>query len=121
MFIFLFICCMLIPGTMIGFGLLWKSNPPQNINALYGYRTSMSMINKDTWSFAHRYIGRIWYLSGIITAAVSAIFLIGIKNSPNFEMNTVYLTFLQMAIFCIGLIPTEKALNKTFDKNGQRK
>ena len=121
MFVFLFICCMLIPGTMIGTGLLWKSNPPKNINYIYGYRTSMSMKNKDTWNFAHRYIGRIWYLSGIITTVLSVIILFVFKNSIKFESITIYLVFIQMALLCVGIIPTEISLCKNFDKNGQRK
>ena len=112
---------MLIPGTMIGFGLLWKSKPPKNINDLYGYRTSMSMKNKDTWNFAHRYIGRIWYLSGIITTVLSVIILFIYKNSIKFESITIYLVFIQMAILCVGGIPTESLLHKNFDKDGQRK
>jgi len=121
MFIFLFICCMLVPATMIGFGMLWKAHPPKNVNALYGYRTSMSMKNKDTWDFAHRYIGRIWYLSGIITAVLSVIILFIFKNSIEFEAITIYLVFIQIALLCVGIIPTEISLNKNFDKNGQRK
>lgn len=121
MFVFLFICCILIPATMIGFGLLWKSNPPKDINDLYGYRTSMSMKNKDTWNFAHRYIGRIWYLSGIITTVLSVIILFIYKNSIKFESITIYLVFIQLTILCAGAIPTEISLNNNFDKNGQKK
>lgn len=121
MFMFLFICCMLVPVTMIGFGTLWKSNPPKNINDLYGYRTSMSMKNKDTWNFAHKYIGQIWYLSGIITTVLSVIILFVFKNSTKLESITIYLVFIQIALLCVGIIPTEISLNKNFDKNGQRK
>ena len=121
MFIFLFICCMLVPGTMIGFGMLWKNNPPKNINDLYGYRTSMYMKNKDTWKFAHKYIGRIWYMSGIVTTVLSVISLFIYKNSIKFEEITIYLVLIQIALLCVGIIPTEISLNKNFDKNGLRK
>ena len=106
---------------MIGFGLLWKSNPPKDISDLYGYRTSMSMKNMDTWNFAHRYIGRIWYVTGIITTALSVIILIVFKNSIEFESITIYLVFIQLALLCAGIIPTEISLYKKFDKNGQKK
>ena len=121
MFVFLFICCMLIPATMIGFGLLWKSNPPKNINDLYGYRTSMSMKNKDTWNFAHRYIGRICYISGVITTIISVIILFIFKNSVKFESITIYLVFIQLAFLFAGIILTEISLKKNFDKNGQKR
>ena len=32
----------------------------------FGYRTKMSMKNKDTWEFAHKYCGKLWYVWGII-------------------------------------------------------
>ena len=98
-----------------------KNKPPKNINDLYGYRTSMSMKNKDTWNFAHRYIGRIWYMSGIVTTVLSVIILFIYKNSIKFEEITIYLVFIQMALLCIGIIPTEISLNKSFYKNGLRK
>lgn len=39
---------------------------PKEINAVFGYRTTMSMKNKDTWEFAHKYCDRIWYVCGCI-------------------------------------------------------
>ncbi|MDR1668548.1 MAG: SdpI family protein, partial [Oscillospiraceae bacterium] len=63
--IFMLIIDMLIPITMIGFGSYFvKSGGPQEINTLFGYRTSMSMKNKDTWAFAHKYCGKLWRLIG---------------------------------------------------------
>lgn len=53
MFVFLLVMNSLIPVTMIIFGILWKSHPPKSINWAYGYRTSMSMKNNETWKFAH--------------------------------------------------------------------
>lgn len=42
MWFFSLFSCLLIPGTMVFFGLLWKKRPPKDVNPLYGYRTSMS-------------------------------------------------------------------------------
>ena len=57
--IFMLIMVLLIPLMMIGFGRLFLKKAPGTINAAFGYRTSMSMKNKDTWEFAHRYCGRL--------------------------------------------------------------
>ena len=46
--IFMLIMDLLIPVTMIGFGSYFMKNAPKEINAVFGYRTSMSMKNKDT-------------------------------------------------------------------------
>ena len=36
---------------------------------IFGYRTSMSMKNKDTWEFAHKYCGKVWYVCGMVNVA----------------------------------------------------
>ena len=59
-FWFLFICNMLIPVTMLVLGYLFKGiHFPKDVNALCGYRTSMSMKNEKTWKFANAYWGKI--------------------------------------------------------------
>ncbi|WP_268051132.1 SdpI family protein [Clostridium ganghwense] len=52
----------IISFTMIGFGLLFMKKPPKEINSTFGYRTTMSSKNKDTWNFAHRYAGIVWFI-----------------------------------------------------------
>ena len=58
--IFMLIMDLLIPFTMIGFGKMFLKKAPDQINYVFGYRTSMSMKNQDTWVFAHHYCGKIW-------------------------------------------------------------
>lgn len=55
----------LIPLLMMLFGWLLKHKTPRK-NAIYGYRTSMSMKNNDTWVFANRYCGKLWIKCGLI-------------------------------------------------------
>lgn len=50
---------LLIPLTMIGFGKLFLTKAHKNINATFGYRTTMSMKNKDTWEFVHKFCGKM--------------------------------------------------------------
>lgn len=50
--IFMLIMDLLIPFTMIGFGKMFLKKAPDQINYVFGYRTSMSMKNQDTWVFA---------------------------------------------------------------------
>ena len=52
--IFMLIMDLLLPFTMIGFGRYFTKKAPKEINSVFGYRTSMSMKNKDTWEFAHK-------------------------------------------------------------------
>lgn len=109
--------------TMIVFGCFFKKNAPKNINYLFGYRTKMSMKNKDTWEFAHLYIGNLWLKIGWILLFLSIagmLFVIGkLENTVGTAggiICNVQLIFLVATIF-----PTEAALKKTFDKNGLRR
>ena len=60
--IFMLIMDLLLPFTMIGFGRYFMKKAPKEINSVFGYRTSMSMKNKDTWEFAHKYCGDLTIL-----------------------------------------------------------
>lgn len=51
--IFMLLMNVIIPFTMIGFGKYFCKSGPKDINMAFGYRTGMSMKNKETWVFAH--------------------------------------------------------------------
>ena len=82
--IYMLIMDLLLPFTMIGFGKYFLKTAPKNINTEFGYRTSMSMKNKDTWIFAHKYCGKIWFISGLIMLPLSVIVMMfvfgGLEN-----------------------------------------
>lgn len=113
----------IVPFTMIGFGKMFLNNAPGEINWAFGYRTSMSMKNRDTWEFAHKYIGKIWYTWGIFLLAPSILPLFFVINRGEDAIGTLGgIIFMVQIVFLIGSIfPTEKALRKTFDKNGNRR
>ena len=62
--IFMLLCVLMIPLTMIYFGQRFFKSPPKSINATFGYRTTMSMKNQETWKLAHTVCGRYWYCCG---------------------------------------------------------
>lgn len=65
----------LIPSLMTGAGwMIWK-HPPKTINTLYGYRTTMSSLNQNTWRFSQEYAGRLWVRWGIRMMPVSILLL----------------------------------------------
>lgn len=112
---------MLMPLASLFIGILWRNHPPADINGMYGYRTTMSKLNNDTWDYAHRYFSKISLWIGIVSLVLSALLLALIINKNNFEVNVLYLVFGQIAVFSAGIIPTEIALRKHFDNNGNRK
>ena len=120
MFIFLLVCSLLVPLSMIILGKRWENNPPEDINGLSGYRTTMSRLNKDTLSYAHKYWGKINFCIGVILAVISSAFVLYIQGRPDFETLIVYLVFAQIAIMALTIIPTEIKLNNVFTKEGYR-
>ena len=107
--------------TMIGFGYLFVKHPPSEINSAIGYRTPMSSKNKDTWNFAHRYSGKVWIKSGIITGVLSVIFIIALQNLKNYDQLIFGMFYIQIVVLMLVIPLTEIALRTTFDKRGIRK
>ena len=114
---------LLIPLTMIGFGRLFLAKAPKNINATFGYRTTMSMKNKDTWEFAHKFCGKLWFRCGVVLLPISVIPLIFVLNKSIDTIGTVGGIICEIQLIpLVGIIfPTEVALKKTFDSNGVRR
>lgn len=117
------ISTLLMPLSMIIFGVLFRKKPPKKINYVYGYRSPMSVKNKDTWEFAHHYAGTLWYKWGLITLFVTIIVMLMTlgKDIELVGKVAVGIIILQ-SIPMIGIfIPTEMALRKHFDKDGNRR
>ena len=57
--IFMLAIGLLIPLTMVCFGKLFLTKVPKKINMMFGYRTAMSMKNRNTWEFVHKMIGKL--------------------------------------------------------------
>jgi len=108
---------------MIVFGIIFIIKPPKTINTIYGYRTDMSMKNKETWAFAHNYCGKIWFVIGLIILMPSIIAMIFIFGKDIIELSVfgLIICLIQTVVMVIPLIPTEIALRKNFDSYGNRK
>ena len=46
----------LIPLVMVICGMSYTKRAPKRISKLAGFRTKMSMKNRDTWEFAHKHL-----------------------------------------------------------------
>lgn len=122
-FIGLFLCNLIIPVIMVVAGYMMYRHPPKNINAVVGYRTPMSCKNADTWAFAHDYCGKLWLKYGIILLVASAAAQLPFIRSSSDALGvmTLVLEGIQVAALVLSVIPTEKALKKNFDENGNRR
>lgn len=123
--IFMLVTDMIIPLIMIGFGRLFWKAAPKEINILFGYRSNMSMKNRDTWEFAHQYCGRLWYRWGLILLPVTiiAMLVIAVMGKGTGFVGTAggIVCLIQLVPLIGAVFPTERALRRTFDKDGNRR
>ena len=134
--IFMLVMNLLIPITMIGFGKMFMRNSPRAINGIFGYRTAnsmknmdsrtamypYSMKNMDTWQFAHKYFGKRWYKLGwliLLPSILGMIPVIGKDDDIVGIVGSVIIT-IQCVVLILPIFSTEKALKRTFDKDGKR-
>lgn len=112
-----------IPLIMIISGGYFSRKAPGKINSIFGYRTELSMKNDDTWSFAHKHMGKLWFRAGIIILPVSiaAMFFVLGKGEDTIYSFVTVVTLIQTVLLVILIFPTEAALRKNFDKDGKRK
>ena len=121
--LFMLAVSLVIPLTMIIFGRHFMHSPPKEINGSYGYRTSMSMKSRETWDFAHRYFGRLWFILGLILLPLSAaamLFLLG-ESVKAIGNSSLIIMGVQLLFLIIPIFPTERALKKNFDRFGFRR
>lgn len=121
--LFMLIIDWIIPCVMIFYGLSFLRQPPEKINSSFGYRTTMSMKNQDTWAFAHRYCGRIWFLLGLSLLPLSALALLPFWHQEAQTIGTAggIICVAQLLLMVCSAIPVELALRATFDASGRRK
>ncbi len=108
----------LLPGIaflIVGLALFWF--PPKKINNLYGYRTSRSRRNIESWNFAQRYSAKvtIWASLANIFVCLCGDFIAhraGLTVSKTMTCDTIVelaaLLSLMAAVFAL----TERALAK---------
>ena len=123
--IFMLVMNLLIPLVMIIFGRVFEKKPPKigMSKFAFGYRTVMSMRNEETWEYAHRFFGKLWFRFGIAVGLISIIvlfFFIG-KDKDTIGFAGMIICYVQLVAMLLPVIPTELALRRKFDKYGNRK
>lgn len=121
--IFIIVSNLIIPVIMLFFGVRFRKHGPKNINGIYGYRTSMSMKNKDTWEFAHQYCGRLWIKLGLIMLTISiivSVLVFAYVDEAQGIIDAILVT-IQTIVLIVSIFPVEKALKNNFDGNGNRR
>lgn len=120
---FMFICNMIYSVVMIAGGwMMWK-HCPKKINSFVGYRTSRSMRNAETWSFANQNCGRRWWKTGWIILIPTVLVQIPMYGATDAAISVMGLVIciVECTILIASIFPTEKALKREFADDGRRK
>ena len=124
MWILMLVCNLPIPAVMIGIGRQYEAKPPRKINGLSGYRTKRSMKNQDTWDFAQAYMGKVWRKAGWGLLPLTVLGQALTLFCPTIEsmcMWSLAPTTVGVVALIATIFPVERALKRTFDKNGNRR
>lgn len=117
-----FICSLFTPLVIVFAGWVMRKSCIKR-NNFCGYRTKMAMKNDDTWKFANEICGKLWWRIGwMLFFSTILIFLIIIKFSDSTStFITIFLMTVECLMIVLSIILVEKAMKKTFDKDGNRK
>ena len=119
--VFMAFAVFLIPGIMVFFGRTMMDHPPKTINAAYGYRTTMSMKNQDTWDYAQAACAKRWRRWGRVLALITLVVLIvALRRPASLDVLGIYTAF-ETAFLLASVAATEMDLRCTFDREGRRK
>lgn len=121
--LFMLLCELLCPAAMILFGHGFMTHPPAKINPVYGYRTGRSMKNEETWEFAHVHCGKLWRRIGawMLPVTVLAHLLLLGRSMDAVGIGSGIMVTLQVIVMVASVVPTERALKRTFDEAGNRR
>ena len=113
-----------IPVVLLLFGWLFSHGRyPKHPNGVYGYRTTRSMKNDETWAFAQERWGRLGWRAGWWLLMLSLLF-VAILQTQSVRQHGLYVgawITVQGVLTLATIIPVERALKNTFDEYGRRK
>ncbi len=112
-----------LPLVMVVLGRRFQSAPPREVGGSWGYRTARSVKNRETWEFAHRYIGRLWKRMGLVLLPISVLPLLFVtgKDTDTVGIVGAAVCLAQLIPLLGSILPTERALLRTFDEAGRRR
>ena len=117
----LMISIFLLPLVMVLCGMSYVKRGPKRISRVQGYRSRMSMKNRDTWDFAHKYLGDLWFKLGAPLLAVTSVVSLLVFREEDGAMMTwcCVILVIQLILMVTPIYFTEKALKANFDEHGK--
>ncbi len=83
----------------------------------------MSMKNMDTWSFANKFAGKLWWKIGWLTLIPSILAHIPFYGADDDSIGifSIIVMIVQLIVLIVSILPTEKALKQNFNKDGTKR
>ena len=83
----------------------------------------MSCKNQETWNFAHKYCGKLWFVCGLVFVQITAVAMLCVIGMNKDIIGTIgtIIAIVELVPLIGVIIPTEVALHKNFDKDGNRR
>ena len=112
-----------VPLVLIVTAALFKKYPIKEPNIAIGFRTKMSMMNKDTWNYAQRLFPLCWMKLGriLLPISIAALFLLYSEDNDYTGRVVTVLMFIQALLMLASAAYVNLKLNKVFNKDGTRK
>lgn len=112
-----------IPLLLIVIGKIFEKYPSKEPNIAIGFRTKLSMLNKDTWDYAQRLFPKTWISLGRIMLPLSLIILFLLySEDKDYTGNLVVILMLAQVVLMLGsILYVNLKLKKAFNSDGSRK
>lgn len=112
-----------IPLFLIVIGKIFEKYPSKEPNIAIGFRTKLSMMNKETWDYAQRLFPKAWISLGRIMLPLSLIILFLLySEDKDYTGNLVLILILAQVVLMLGsILYVNLKLKKAFNSDGSRK
>ncbi len=113
---------LLVPLSMITIGILLLRTSLVGINSFFAYRSRRARKSKETWKFAHNFLGRIWLILGIIFLPLYTMVMFFTLNQGDSVVALVcgILILVSALPIILPILFVERGLHKKFDIFGKR-
>lgn len=112
-----------IPLLLIVIGKIFEKYPSKEPNIAIGFRTKLSMMNKETWDYAQRLFPKVWISLGriMLPLSLSILFLL-YSEDKDYTGNLALILMLVQEVLMLGsILYVNLKLKKAFNSDGSRK
>ncbi len=112
-----------IPLFLIVIGKIFEKYPSKEPNIAIGFRTKLSMMNKETWDYAQRLFPKAWISLGRIMLPISLIILFLLySEDKDYTGNLALILMMVQVVLMLGsILYVNLKLKAAFNSDGSRK